>query len=128
MTQPQKFRKRPVVIEALRFDPLNDPIAVATWCGALWSGLGGGGGGDQYLLIKTLEGTMKAEPGDWIIKGVKGGFYPCKPDVFDATYTPISEATDAPQSTKGCLTGGLLVMAWLVAALLVWAWSGESVP
>ena len=41
------------------------------------------------LYIPTLEGTMTAKPGDWIIKGVKGEFYPCKPDIFDATYEEV---------------------------------------
>lgn len=39
--------------------------------------------------IKTLEGVMTADKGDWIIKGVKGEFYPCKPDIFEATYEPV---------------------------------------
>lgn len=41
-----------------------------------------------WISIKTLEGTMRAEAGDWIIKGVKGELYPCKPDIFEATYEP----------------------------------------
>lgn len=40
------------------------------------------------LAIQTLEGQMVARPGDWIIKGVKGEIYPCKPDIFEATYEP----------------------------------------
>lgn len=43
---------------------------------------------DGNLFIPTLEGTMTASPGDWIIRGVKGEFYPCKPDIFEATYEP----------------------------------------
>lgn len=42
----------------------------------------------SYLVIHTLEGDLAASPGDWIIKGVKGEFYPCKPDIFEATYDP----------------------------------------
>lgn len=42
----------------------------------------------EFLLIETLEGTHRANPGDWIIRGVKGEFYPCKPDIFAATYEP----------------------------------------
>jgi hypothetical protein len=45
-----------------------------------------GPAGDARVIISTLEGNMAADPGDWIIKGVKGEFYPCKPDIFDATY------------------------------------------
>lgn len=44
------------------------------------------------MLVQTLEGTMAASPGDWIIRGVKGEFYPCKPDIFESTYEPIAEA------------------------------------
>ena len=46
------------------------------------------GPGQSGLVIPTLEGDHLAEPGDWIIKGVKGEFYPCKPDIFAATYDP----------------------------------------
>lgn len=45
--------------------------------------------GDGCIMIATLEGLMRATLGDWIIKGVKGEFYPCKPDVFEATYEPV---------------------------------------
>ena len=41
------------------------------------------------LRLKNLEGDMRANPGDWIIRGVKGEFYPCKPDIFEATYEPV---------------------------------------
>jgi hypothetical protein len=41
------------------------------------------------LIISTLEGDLRASPGDWIIRGVKGEFYPCKPDIFAATYEPV---------------------------------------
>ncbi len=77
-----KFRKKPVVIEA-RQVPVGgnttDP-SLAEWCG--------GSASSDHVLIKTLEGTMCADVGDWIIKGVKGEFYPCKPDIFEATYEP----------------------------------------
>jgi hypothetical protein len=43
---------------------------------------------DAEWMIQTLEGDMWARPGDWIIKGVQGEFYPCKPDIFEATYEP----------------------------------------
>jgi hypothetical protein len=44
----------------------------------------------EGLYIETLEGTMKADNGDWIIRGVKGELYPCKPDIFEATYEPVT--------------------------------------
>ncbi len=58
-----KYRKKPVVIEAVQTtEPLD---------------------------IDTLEGTLHAQPGDWIITGIKGERYPCKPDIFEATYEPV---------------------------------------
>ena len=80
-----KFRKKPVVIYAERFD---DAFV------AKYHGLGHVAPHIQfhdnatYLTIPTLEGVMRGERGDWIIKGVKGEFYPCKPDIFEATYEP----------------------------------------
>lgn len=52
-----------------------------------------GNGSGHYLAIQTLEGDMVAEPGDYIIRGVQGEFYPCKPDIFEATYEVVN--TDA---------------------------------
>lgn len=60
-----KFRKKPVVIEAVRTETM--------------------------VSIETLEGVMTANPGDWIITGIKGERYPCKPDIFAATYEPVEE-------------------------------------
>lgn len=88
------YRKKPVVIEARQFtehncDELHDWIANGGWgVTAGWTPSIGAG---DYLLIETLEGTMRAEVGDWIIKGVKGEFYPCKPDIFEQTYEPVEE-------------------------------------
>ena len=77
-----KFRKKPVVIEAVKFTGTNgDEIAVFMSCQHPFLRDGG-------LIIGTLEGNMRADPGDWVIKGVKGEFYPCKPDIFKATYEP----------------------------------------
>ncbi len=85
-----KFRKKPVVIEAweVHSDDGHTRQLPPSWLvDAMVSGsvvpLGGGG-----LDIKTLEGTMRADVGDWIIQGVKGELYPCKPDIFAATYEP----------------------------------------
>ena len=49
---------------------------------------------DREVFIETLEGTMKADVGDWIIKGVKGEYYPCKPDVFNMTYEKDGDSDD----------------------------------
>jgi hypothetical protein len=74
-----KYRKRPVVINALLLRSDNRE-AVAQWCGGTIMQTNGS------LSIPTLEGCMRAELGDWVIQGVKGEFYPCKPDIFCATY------------------------------------------
>ena len=87
------FRKKPVVIEARCFDggtmSRDDMFAWLdehdTLCQSETLGHG-----RHVLLIPTLEGTHRADPGDWIIKGVKGEFYPCKPDIFAATYEPAT--------------------------------------
>ena len=77
------FRKKPVVIEAVLYTGRNAVEIDYFVNGARPLSVDG----DQ-ICIATLEGVMKANPGDWIIKGVKGEFYPCKPDIFDATYEP----------------------------------------
>ena len=88
----KKFRKKPVVIEALQWVPTKQGLA--------WMQLFVGDHaytrthsttGELQLICKTLEGELRATPGDWIIRGVKGEFYPCKPDIFEATYEPVRE-------------------------------------
>jgi hypothetical protein len=76
-----QFRKKPVVIEAMQLTPLNID-QIEEFVG------GDAGNTPDGLVIATLEGAMHASIGDWIIKGVQGEFYPCKPDIFDATYEP----------------------------------------
>lgn len=75
-----RFRKKPVVIEAWN-NQKGSPIP--DWLQGRGVGMAGG-----QLFIETLEGTRAANPGDWVILGVKGEVYPCKPDVFVATYEP----------------------------------------
>lgn len=86
-----KFRKKPVVIEAFQWWPGKEfPMPEFSELNPL--ALMDGPEGqvtmydDRKLVIKTLEGEIKASPGDWIIKGVNGEFYPCKPDIFAKTY------------------------------------------
>ena len=76
-----KYRKKPVVIDAVQFDGSEEGAQVVdAFVGHHLEARSGG------LIIPTLEGEHIASPGDWIIKGVKGEFYPCKPDIFAATY------------------------------------------
>lgn len=88
-----KYRKRPVVIDALRWDGTNWN-EVCDFLGVPENGHGDQenlGGGRMPVVIHTLEGDMRAEVGDWIVRGVKGEFYPCKPGIFDATYEPVGD-------------------------------------
>ena len=81
-----KYRKKPVVIEAVQFDDTKQGHKIIlAFCpqGRFRHGVG-----RDFFEIPTLEGPMSARPRDWIIKGVKGEFYPCKPDIFEATYEP----------------------------------------
>ena len=89
MTEPKKYRKKPVVIEAIRFDGENHD-EIIDWVGdGPFVGKGAAIDRARNLLIATLEGPLTASPGDYVIRGVKGEFYPIKPDVFEATYDPV---------------------------------------
>ena len=102
-----KYRKKPVEIEARQvpkhsdrddyenfkyptIEYVDECCDLAEWCGGISHMMH-----DEkekhldHILIPTLEGDMKASPGDYIIKGVKGEFYPCKPDIFELTYEPV---------------------------------------
>lgn len=92
MSQAQQFRKKPVVIEAIQWDGTPEgatPIIDWILQGSGSARYNDDAGYDPVIKIDTLEGTMKAGDQDWIIKGVQGEFYPCKPDIFEATYEPV---------------------------------------
>ena len=86
-----RFRKKPVVIEAMQFTGenhdeilgwatrfrLDDPVKRSV----------------TGIYVDTLEGAMAVSVGDWVIRGVAGEFYPCKPDIFEQTYEPVAEET-----------------------------------
>ena len=86
-----KYRKKPVVIDAVQWTGVNaDEVLAFTGTSAqIESSDCHGEGPPRLVMIDTLEGRMAAGLGDWIIRGVKGEFYPCKPDVFEATYEPV---------------------------------------
>lgn len=80
-----KFRKKPLVIEAEQFFedkplPFRDQRVLTLDPDGFWG-------------VDTLEGRMVVTPGDWIVRGIKGEFYPCKPDIFEATYEPVESET-----------------------------------
>ena len=85
-----KYRKKPVVIEALQFDGWN-------WreCYQFMSNevliFPSSFSKEEFLIIHTLEGEMRCNIGDFIIKGVNGEFYPCKPDIFEKTYEKVGD-------------------------------------
>jgi|JI9StandDraft_1071089.scaffolds.fasta_scaffold1156945_2 hypothetical protein len=98
----EQYRKKPVVIEATRVPDLyveddqrsivayvDECVDLAAWCGGISQMMEPPEGVAYGIYIPTLEGEMRADPGDWIIKGVQGEFYPCKPDIFEATYEPV---------------------------------------
>lgn len=80
-----KYRKKPVVIEAVRWTGENYYEEIVPFLPHSEHGVTRA----NDIAIKTLEGTMNARPGDWIIRGVNGEFYPCKPDIFEKTYEPV---------------------------------------
>ncbi|GLI30388.1 MULTISPECIES: hypothetical protein [Brachybacterium] len=88
--RPTRFRKKPVEIVAMRvINPVDSIETVLRWIrregGTAYLHLNCGDG-ESHLLIRTLEGDMIAALGDYVIRGVQGEFYPCKPDIFEATY------------------------------------------
>lgn len=86
-----KFRKKPIIIEATNFTRDTwDSIVEFTNGKAKSLRIEKHPQGKAYCIIQTLEGDMIAAEGDWIIKGVKGEFYPCKPEIFVVTYEPIN--------------------------------------
>jgi hypothetical protein len=92
-----QFRKKPVVIEAMQHstrggltDALVDFLGGEAARNIVWSYVAG------KIYITTLEGQMSAQPGDWIVKGIKGELYPVKPDIFKATYEPVSASPEEP--------------------------------
>lgn len=94
------WRKKPVVIEAIQWTGVNEGVMRA-FCSKIegpWEDVSRTGDAKPYLYlhIPTSEGVMRADMGDWIIKGVKGEFYPCKPDIFAATYEPVDSAPTPP--------------------------------
>jgi len=110
-----KFRKKPVVIEAMQFDGLKASAeAICAWANWGENAREDGDPNVDYtymtgdpaeviddMLCNTLEGVLNVSPGDWIIRGVSGEFYPCKPDVFALTYEPVEPVEPACSECGG---------------------------
>jgi hypothetical protein len=83
-----KYRKKPVVIEAIQYTGKNKQ-EIKDWSGAMsvWDSEAK----RDRLFILTLEGDLEISTDDFVIKGVKGEFYPCKPDIFEMTYEAVTD-------------------------------------
>src|SRR5712691_13402119 len=96
----QRYRKKPVVIEAwqLALDATTkEARPLANWCNGILRYTYRNSAQIPHVIIPTLEGEMTADPGDWIIRGVRGEFYPCKSDIFAATYERVAD-DDGPSA------------------------------
>lgn len=84
-----KYRKKPIIIEAMQWDgSFQSTNTIAKWIGKNITVFNGS---FQHIVITTLEGNMRAEVGDWIIRGINGEFYPCKPNIFERTYELVHD-------------------------------------
>lgn len=101
-----KFRKKPVVIDAMEWTGRNG-FDLMRWGEQLGGEIRWRFETGPLLFIQTLEGDMRADPGDWVIRGVRGEFYPCKPDIFAATYEPADIAPLALGTCPACRTPGV---------------------
>lgn len=96
-----KYIKKPVVIEAIKWEGQQELEALPVWIQeaikeqTIWFGINSHNDTTPIMLIETLEGIHKAQVGDYIIKGIKGELYPCKPDIFDATYEEVCDSKEA---------------------------------
>lgn len=91
-----KYRKKPIVVDAFKlnarglvaedwfWDAVSEGTIITYYFGKFHPE-------DAYCVIKTLEGTMRAHTGDYIIRGINGEIYPCKPDIFEQTYEVLKE-------------------------------------
>lgn len=101
MSSKQKYRKKPVVVEAMQWDgTAADATPIIDWilsndgcanyeCVDVDQCTGHGSDAPHTIAIRTLEGTTRAVPGDWVIRGTAGEFYPCKPVIFASVYEGI---------------------------------------
>lgn len=93
-----KFRKKPVVVEAVQWDGTQESLDNIVALGLKsMNSLDFYG---EFFFIQTLEGNYKASKGDWVIKGVNGEFYLCKPDIFEKTYEKVEEVKNGEFSEE----------------------------
>jgi hypothetical protein len=98
-TEPTRWRKAPVEVDAIQLRDDNSQAVARFTSGSTTNAALARADRDRYnrvyVEIYTLEGTMRANEGDWIIRGVKGELYPCRDDIFRMTYEPVSTPTPA---------------------------------
>lgn len=87
----RRYRKRPVVIEAMQYDGSKESIAAVLRLHNRIGILPVSSDGQAALSIPTLEGNMTVTVGDWVIRGIAGELYPCKSNIFEATYESVFE-------------------------------------
>jgi hypothetical protein len=103
MTKPSRFRKKPVVIEAIQFDgTITRAREIADWAKDYGPTFAVSQDDDDFdaedgwwMTIETLEGSMSVQAGDWVIKGVQDEFYPCKDSIFKETYEKVVDELDS---------------------------------
>lgn len=103
MSEPKRYRKKPVVIDAMEFElGVTTKGEILAFCPVANIGVRllpdqsvDDSADIHWFVIPTLEGDHNVSDGDYIIRGVKGEFYPCKPDIFEATYDAV-EPTNPP--------------------------------
>ncbi len=82
-----QYRKKPIVIEAVQFNGDIEVLRLFCWQARFTQ--------DNRVVIPTPEGQMECKPKDWVIKGIQGEFYPCKPDIFEASYEEVKVNEDS---------------------------------
>ena len=115
MLEPRTYRKKPVHVKAIKFNGNNSKQVEKFVYGESHEKYFTS---SPHMTIQTLEGDMKASKGDYIIRGVAGEFYPCKPDIFKATYEEIDQDGNRVNSTQYPESANTPVMT--VAAILEW--------
>lgn len=108
-----KFRKKPVVIDAVLWDGIAH--TANTFIGDAYGKDWWYDGGSNRISIPTLEGNHVGNIGDWIIKGVAGEFYPCKPEIFDKTYKMVEQMEEPVFSIKASdIASEAVLRMWIV--------------
>ena len=84
-----KYQKKRIVVEAIKYQAELGNNRIMNWLSQQGANISDWMFFDGEIIIPTLEGKMKATDGDFIIRGIKGEFYPCKSDIFEMTYEPV---------------------------------------